>query len=152
MIYYHRFRVRASLARVAEFHSHAASMPAITPPPIIVQVHHAPPILANGDEMDFTMWLGPLPVHWLARIEAVSPAGFSDRQLRGPFAEWVHRHTHRIQSRHHHLQLRQIGPVILTVPKLKHSLFRHRPVSAGCGAVHPALAAASNRTPEWCAG
>ena len=41
MNYYHRFRVRASLARVAEFHSHAASMPAITPPPIIVQVHHA---------------------------------------------------------------------------------------------------------------
>jgi ligand-binding SRPBCC domain-containing protein len=93
MNYHHRFRVRASLARVAEFHSHAASMPAILPPPIIVRVHHAPPILANGDEMDFTMWLGPLPVRWLARIETVSPTGFSDRQLRGPFAEWLHRHT-----------------------------------------------------------
>ena len=43
--------------------------------------------------MDFTMWLGPLPVRWLARIEAVSPNGFSDRQLVGPFAEWVHRHS-----------------------------------------------------------
>ena len=70
-------------------------MAAITPPPIIVQVHHAPPVLADGDEMDFTMWLGPLPVHWLARIEAVSPAGFTDRQLRGPFTEWIHRHTFR---------------------------------------------------------
>jgi hypothetical protein len=32
-------------------------MAAITPPPIIVKVHHAPPVLADGDEMDFTMWL-----------------------------------------------------------------------------------------------
>jgi ligand-binding SRPBCC domain-containing protein len=43
--------------------------------------------------MDFTMWLGPLPVRWLARIEDVSPTGFTDRQLRGPFQEWVHRHN-----------------------------------------------------------
>jgi ligand-binding SRPBCC domain-containing protein len=93
MKYHHCFRVRASLARVAEFHRHAASMAAITPPLIIIRTHHAPPVLADGDEMDFTMWLGPLPVRWLARIEAVSPAGFSDRQLSGPFAEWVHRHT-----------------------------------------------------------
>ena len=43
--------------------------------------------------MDFTLWLGPLPLRWLARIENVSPNGFTDRQLRGPFAGWVHRHT-----------------------------------------------------------
>jgi ligand-binding SRPBCC domain-containing protein len=43
--------------------------------------------------MDFTMWLGPLPLNWLARIEDVSPNGFTDRQLRGPFREWIHRHT-----------------------------------------------------------
>jgi ligand-binding SRPBCC domain-containing protein len=43
--------------------------------------------------MDFTMWLGPLPLRWLARIEEVSPTGFTDRQLRGPFQEWIHRHT-----------------------------------------------------------
>jgi ligand-binding SRPBCC domain-containing protein len=44
--------------------------------------------------MEFTMWLGPLPLRWLARIEDVSPTGFTDRQLRGPFREWVHRHTY----------------------------------------------------------
>lgn len=43
--------------------------------------------------MDFTIWLGPLPIRWLARIEQVSPEGFTDRQLRGPFKEWVHRHS-----------------------------------------------------------
>ena len=43
--------------------------------------------------MDFTLWLGPLPIRWTARIEDVTPAGFVDRQIRGPFQEWAHRHT-----------------------------------------------------------
>ena len=95
MKYRHQFRVPASIERVAEFHAGSASMAAITPPPIMIKVHRAPPELTDGDEMDFTMWLGPLPIHWLARIEAVSAAGFTDRQLRGPFAEWVHQHIFR---------------------------------------------------------
>ncbi len=45
--------------------------------------------------MAFTMWMGPLPIHWVARIERVTPTGFVDRQLHGPFQEWVHRHTFR---------------------------------------------------------
>jgi ligand-binding SRPBCC domain-containing protein len=43
--------------------------------------------------MDFTLWLGPLPIHWLAKIEHVKATGFTDRQLHGPFRRWVHRHT-----------------------------------------------------------
>jgi len=68
-------------------------MGAITPPPVVVRIRRAPARLDDGDEMDFTMWLGPLPLNWLARIEDVSPNGFTDRQLRGPFREWIHRHT-----------------------------------------------------------
>lgn len=93
MRYHHRFIVNAPLADVAEFHSQSASMGAITPPPIIVRVHAAPAILGEGDHMDFTMWLGPLPVRWLAQIEQVTPTSFVDRQLRGPFAAWAHKHT-----------------------------------------------------------
>jgi ligand-binding SRPBCC domain-containing protein len=93
MRYQHRFRVNAPLAAVANFHAQSASMGAITPPPVVVRVHHAPARLNEGDEMDFTMWLGPLPVRWLARIEDVSSTGFTDRQLRGPFRQWVHHHT-----------------------------------------------------------
>jgi ligand-binding SRPBCC domain-containing protein len=93
LTYHHRFRVKASLAHVAEFHGQSASMAAITPPPIIVKMKSAPAVLAVGDEMDFIMWLGPLPVHWLARIEEASPIGFCDSQLQGPFAKWVHHHT-----------------------------------------------------------
>jgi ligand-binding SRPBCC domain-containing protein len=92
MKYRHRFRVRAPLAAVAEFHRQSASMPAITPPPMIVRVHAAPTTLKSGDRMDFTLWAGPLPIRWLAQIEAASEAGFTDRQVQGPFAHWSHRH------------------------------------------------------------
>ncbi len=43
--------------------------------------------------MDFSLGVGPISMRWVARIESVSPSGFTDRQLRGPFAEWVHRHS-----------------------------------------------------------
>jgi len=93
MFYRHQFRVRASREQVARFHQQSASMSAITPPPIAVAVTRSPANLSAGDEMEFTLWLGFLPVYWLARIEAVSDSGFTDRLLRGPFAEWVHRHS-----------------------------------------------------------
>jgi ligand-binding SRPBCC domain-containing protein len=93
MKYRHTFRIRAALVDVAAFHSRSASMGAITPPPVLVRVHHAPESLKDGDEMDFTLWMGPLPIHWLARIEEVSPQGFVDCQVRGPFRAWTHRHS-----------------------------------------------------------
>jgi ligand-binding SRPBCC domain-containing protein len=93
MKYDHRFTVRAPLEAVAAFHSSADSLTAITPPPIIMRVHAAPPHLGEGDEMDFTMWLGPIPARWVARIEDVSERGFVDRMIRGPFKAWAHTHT-----------------------------------------------------------
>lgn len=94
MNYKHSFTVPAPLAKVADFHSRSASMGAITPPPVVVQVHQAPSRLNEGDEMEFTLWLGPFPIRWLARIEEVSPTGFVDRQLQGPFRQWAHRHSY----------------------------------------------------------
>jgi len=90
--YRHTFRVRARRAEVAAFHAAASSLGAITPPLIPMQLHRAPERLGAGDEMAFTLWLGPLPVRWLARVEEMSPEGFVDRQLEGPFAAWSHRH------------------------------------------------------------
>lgn len=94
MKYSHRFRVRAPLAAVVAFHQRATSMAAITPPPAVVRLHQTPAVLREGDTMAFTLWLGPLPVPWTAHIEEVSPTGFVDRQVRGPFADWRHRHSY----------------------------------------------------------
>jgi ligand-binding SRPBCC domain-containing protein len=93
MRYRHTLRVQAPLADVAGFHTSASNLKAITPPLIPMKLHHAPEQMGDGDEMDFTMWLGPLPVRWVARLEDVSPTGFLDRQMRGPFASWTHRHS-----------------------------------------------------------
>lgn len=93
MKYRHRFQVRAPLSAVADFHSQSDSMAAITPPLMPLQMEPAPPRLQAGDQMAFTLWLGPLPVRWRAFIGQVSPTGFSDHQLEGPFRYWVHRHT-----------------------------------------------------------
>jgi ligand-binding SRPBCC domain-containing protein len=84
--------VNAAVEDVAEFHGRPASMAAITPPPVIVRVHAAPERIASGERMTFTLWAGPVPIHWTACFEDVSPAGFTDRQLNGPFGSWVHRH------------------------------------------------------------
>jgi ligand-binding SRPBCC domain-containing protein len=94
MLYRHSFEVRAPQAAVAAFHQNPQSMGAITPPPIIVQMHSAPPRLTEGAQMDFTLWLGPLPIRWRAQIEQVTPISFVDRQLAGPFGSWRHLHTY----------------------------------------------------------
>lgn len=90
--YRHTFRVQAPQAEVAAFHAAASSLGAITPPLLPMQLHHAPERLGQGDEMSFTLWMGPLPVRWLARVEEASPGGFVDRQVAGPFGAWTHRH------------------------------------------------------------
>lgn len=92
MNYRHTFKVRAPLTRVKAFHSQAASMPAITPPPLSVRLNHAPEVLGEGDEMDFSLGVGPIRIRWVVRIEHDTANGFTDRQLLGPFAEWVHQH------------------------------------------------------------
>jgi ligand-binding SRPBCC domain-containing protein len=93
MRYRHQFQVKAPLSKVAAFHYQPVSLVAITPPLIRVQLHHAPADMLGGGKMDFTLWAGPLPIHWVVNIEEVSESGFTDRQLSGPFANWVHRHS-----------------------------------------------------------
>jgi len=93
MNYQHRFRVQAPIQAVADFHSYPGAMAAITPPPIVVQVHSAPERVAEGQQMDFTMWLGPLPLRWQARFEDVTATGFVDRMVQGPLQAWQHRHS-----------------------------------------------------------
>jgi ligand-binding SRPBCC domain-containing protein len=92
VVFEQRFRVKAAVENVAEFHSRPASMAAITPSPVIVRVHSAPNRLASGEQMAFTLWAGPVPIRWTARIEDMTAHGFTDRQLSGPFGSWVHRH------------------------------------------------------------
>ena len=93
MAFLHEFTVAAPREKVVQFHRARDSLGAITPPPLLVQIQESPQVLSSGDELRFTLWLGPFPIRWHAVIESVSDAGFADRQMSGPFAHWVHRHT-----------------------------------------------------------
>lgn len=87
------FTVRAPLAAVAELHRDTHALQWLTPPPVQVRIHRVEP-LAEGSVSDFTLWFGPLPVHWTARHSRVDyKHGFTDTQVLGPMKRWVHTHT-----------------------------------------------------------
>jgi ligand-binding SRPBCC domain-containing protein len=95
MHYIHRFHVQAPLERVAEFHRDSRALRWLTPPPIFVQFHMIQP-LSEGSVSEFTMWLGPIPIHWVAVHSNVTTLhGFTDTQTSGPFESWIHKHQFR---------------------------------------------------------
>jgi ligand-binding SRPBCC domain-containing protein len=91
--FYNKFQVNAPIQRVAEFHSSTMALKQLTPPPMFVRLNHIEP-LGEGSRSDFTLWFGPIPIHWIAVHSDVHPQkGFTDTQLEGPFKTWVHRHS-----------------------------------------------------------
>jgi ligand-binding SRPBCC domain-containing protein len=95
MRYTHRFTVPAPQHVVAAFHRRSDSLVAITPPSIPMRLVKAPTQLGAGDEIAFTLWLGPFPVRWRVRIEQMRSDSFTDRMIEGPFQTWHHCHTFR---------------------------------------------------------
>ena len=87
-----RFTVAAPLKAVREFHHNTSALKLLTPPPTIVQLHSIEP-LAEGSVSKFTLWIGPLPLHWTAVHRDVSDTGFTDVQVEGPVKKWEHTHT-----------------------------------------------------------
>lgn len=89
----HESQVNAPIERVAEFHSSTEALKLLTPPPLFVKFNHIEP-MGEGSRADFTLWFGPIPIHWIAKHTDVHPTGgFTDTQVEGPFQTWIHRHT-----------------------------------------------------------
>lgn len=85
------FTVDAPLEAVSNFHKDTRVLKKLSPPPIFAQIHEYEP-LAEGSKADFTLWFGPLPIHWQAQHSNVSLHGFTDTQIRGPLKYWQHKH------------------------------------------------------------
>lgn len=94
-VFEYRFHVQAPLEAVSDFHHDTSVLKRLMPPPVIVQLHQFEP-LGEGSRADFTLWFGPLPIHWTAVHSDVSVNGFTDTQTRGPLRQWVH--THRFSA------------------------------------------------------
>ena len=86
--------VRRPLDEVFAFFAQARNLERITPPWLRFEVLTPEPIaMAPGTLIDYRLRLRGVPLRWLSRIEDWEyERGFADRQLRGPYRLWHHRH------------------------------------------------------------
>jgi ligand-binding SRPBCC domain-containing protein len=83
------------LDEVFEFFSQAGNLERITPPWLRFDVVTPGPIsMGVGTLIEYRLRVHGLRLSWISRIEEWVPGeSFVDRQLRGPYGLWRHRHT-----------------------------------------------------------
>jgi ligand-binding SRPBCC domain-containing protein len=86
--------VRRSLDEVFAFFARARNLEALTPPWLRFEVLTPEPVaMRAGTVIEYRLRLHGLPLRWTSRIEEWEPgAAFVDRQVRGPYRLWHHRH------------------------------------------------------------
>jgi ligand-binding SRPBCC domain-containing protein len=77
------------------FFCEAGNLGRITPPELGFEIVTPPPIeMAAGTIIDYRLSLFGLRFPWRTEITAWEPPhAFEDTQVRGPYAQWIHRHT-----------------------------------------------------------
>jgi ligand-binding SRPBCC domain-containing protein len=85
--------IDAPVESVWHFHERADILQLLTPPWQPVQVVRRQGGLEIGATSEFNIFLGPIPVRWLARHTECQPYYlFTDEQIEGPMDSWTHRH------------------------------------------------------------
>lgn len=85
--------INAPVEAVWQFHERPDVLHLLTPPWQPVEVLRREGGLGVGAVSEFRLWLGPIPIQWIAEHVACEPfQSFTDRQVKGPFDCWEHRH------------------------------------------------------------
>jgi ligand-binding SRPBCC domain-containing protein len=85
--------INAPVEAVWRFHERPDILQILTPPWQPVQAIRREGGLKVGAVSEFILYLGPLPVRWVARhTEYEANRLFTDEQVSGPMQSWVHRH------------------------------------------------------------
>ncbi len=85
------------------WHQSPDALKTLIPPWEHVTIQQPPASLGNNDIAILVMHIGPLKLKWVARhhdfIDRGDAGGeFTDDQVSGPFASWIHRHSVRAIS------------------------------------------------------
>lgn len=92
--------IQARASDVFAWHQSPKALKTLIPPWEKVTVEQVPASLANGAVAVLVLHVGPFKLRWVARhrdfIDRGEQGGeFTDEQVSGPFASWVHRHVVR---------------------------------------------------------
>ena len=80
---------------VFDFFSDAGNLEKITPPELNFQITTPQPFeIKQGTLIDYKLKLRGIPMKWRTEISVWNPPhSFTDRAIKGPYKQWIHRHT-----------------------------------------------------------
>ncbi|WP_013323130.1 SRPBCC family protein [Gloeothece verrucosa] len=91
--------INAPVDIVWNFHERKDILKLLTPPWQPVQIVRREGGLKVGAITEFRIFLGLIPVTWIARHIACEPYQlFTDQQIQGPMESWIHRHQFSSQN------------------------------------------------------